>query len=121
MHPRKLVRDSLGVALSSYLARLALLVRGVVAAAVLGPRGYGGWNALNLILDYGSYATCGALQGLDLELPAVVAGGAREAARRLLAGAWGALTLGGLLFALLAWRALPTGHPAPLRALGLGA
>jgi len=63
MHPRKLVRDSLGVALSSYLARLALLVRGVVAAAVLGPRGYGGWNALNLILDYGSYATCGALQG----------------------------------------------------------
>ncbi len=104
MHPRKLVRDSLGVALSSYLARLALLVRGVVAAAVLGPRGYGGWNALNLILDYGSYATCGALQG-----------------RRLLAGAWSAVTLGGLLFALLLGLALATGRPAALRALGMGA
>src|SRR5260370_34103773 len=74
MHPRKLVRDSLGVALSSYLARLALLVRGVVTAAVLGPRGYGSWNALNLIVDYGSYATCGALQGLHPELPPAAAG-----------------------------------------------
>lgn len=125
MHPRKFVRDSLGVALSSYIARAALLVRGLVAAAVLGPGGYGGWNALNLILDYGSYASLGALQGLDLELPAVVAGTPAdrvpEAARRLMAGAWGVVTLGGFLFSAAVGVALLSGHPAMARSLGMRA
>jgi O-antigen/teichoic acid export membrane protein len=125
VHPRKFVRDSLGVALSSYIARVALLVRGVVAAAVLGPRGYGDWNALNLILDYGSYATCGALQGLDLELPAVCAG-APDArlpapARRLLAGAWSAVGLGGILFSAVVVVALASGRPAMAHSLGVRA
>src|SRR6267143_3782050 len=121
MHPRKLVRDALGLALSSYIARAALLVRGVVAAAALGPKGYGGWNALNLILDYGSYATLGALQGLDLELPAAVAGAPKghlpEPARRLLAGAWWVVALGGALFSVAVVAAVASDHPAVARAL----
>ncbi len=125
MHPRKFVRDALGVALSTYLARVVLLVRGVVAAAVLGPRGYGGWNALNLIVDYGSYASCGALQGLDLELPAAVAGAPSatvpEPARRLLAGAWGVVVLGGLLFAAAVGIGIVTGRPVGTLALGVRA
>jgi O-antigen/teichoic acid export membrane protein len=123
VHPRKFVRDSLGVALSSAVARVALLARGVVAAAALGPLGYGGWNALNLILDYGSYATCGALQGLDLELPAAVAGtppaGGPDRARLLLAGAWGIVVTGGLLFSLVVIAALASGRPRMARSLGL--
>ena len=123
MHPRKFVRDSLGVALSSAIGRVALLARGVVAAAALGPLGYGGWNALNLILDYGSYATCGALQGLDLELPAAVSGappaGGPDQARRLLAGAWGIVAMGGLLFSLIVLAALASGRPRGARTLGL--
>jgi len=122
VHPRKLVRDSLGVALSSYLIRAVVLARGVVAAAVLGPRGYGGWNALNLLLDYGSYAPGGALQGLDLELPGALAHAAPRdlpaRARALLGGAWWAVALGGALFAAGVIAAVASGHPAMARELG---
>ena len=72
------IRQSLGVASSQYLARAVLLVRGLVAAAALGPVAFGAWNALTLILDYGSYASLGAIQGLDLVLPPL----RRSAARR---------------------------------------
>ena len=47
----------------------------VLAVVALGPAGFGAWNALNLILDYGGYASGGALQGLDLHLPAPTARG----------------------------------------------
>jgi len=88
------LRASAGVALSQYLARGMVLVRGVLAASVLGPQGFGGWNALNLILDYGYFAPAGSLQGLDLRLPAAVARADAAAARRQMAGAW-AVTLAG--------------------------
>jgi O-antigen/teichoic acid export membrane protein len=101
VHPRKFVRDSLGTALSQYLARVALLLRGVVAAAALGPLGYGAWNALNLLLDYGAYASCGALQGLELRLPSAAARGDRTEARDVMAGAWSVVAIGGALFALV--------------------
>ena len=54
MPARKGVRDILAVALGQYLARAVLLLRGLVTAGVLGPRGAGSWNALNLVLDYGA-------------------------------------------------------------------
>jgi O-antigen/teichoic acid export membrane protein len=94
------IRDSTAVASSQYLARAVLLVRGIVTAAALGPFGYGGWNALNLIFDYGSYASAGAIQGLDLTLPAAVERGERERARRLMAGAWSVAIAGGCAFAV---------------------
>jgi O-antigen/teichoic acid export membrane protein len=93
------VRDVLSVALSQYVARAVLLVRGVVAAATLGPFGYGGWNAINLVLDYGAYASAGVLQGLDLRLPAAVRRGDQAGARALMAGAWAVVLGGGALFA----------------------
>jgi O-antigen/teichoic acid export membrane protein len=98
VHPRKFVRDSLSVALSQYLARAVILARGLVAARALGPRGFGGWNALSLIFDYGSYASFGALQGLDLRLPAPAAEGDAARARRLMAAAWSVVLAGGALF-----------------------
>jgi O-antigen/teichoic acid export membrane protein len=94
------VRDSLGTALSQYVARFALMMRGVVAAAALGPMGFGGWNALNLLLDYGSYASAGALQGLDLDLPPAAARADRARADQVMAGAWALVLMGGGLFAL---------------------
>src|SRR5262245_22760879 len=90
----------MGTVLSHYLARVAVLLRGLVAAAAMGPLGYGAWNALNLLLDYGYYAPCGALQGLDLDLPPAAARDDHERARRLMAGAWTVALLGAVLFAL---------------------
>ena len=125
MHPRKFVRDWLGLALSNYLARGMLLLRGVMAAAALGPGGYGSWNALNLILDYGGYAPAGALEGLDLELPAAVAGQPGPAlpseAWHLLAGAWTIVTLGGALLAVAVALVLAFGRSPTVRSLGLAA
>ncbi len=110
LHSRTLVRDSLATALSQYVARIALLLRGLVAAAALGPLGYGAWNALNLLLDYGTYASAGALQGLDLELPPAAARADRARARRVMAGAWAVVLLGGGLFALATVVYLATGY-----------
>ncbi len=95
------VRDSATIALGQYVARAMMLARGWGAAIALGPAGYGTLNALNLILDYGSYAGLGALEGLDLRLPGAVGGGDRSAARRLMAGAWAIMAVGGVAFALI--------------------
>ena len=111
----------LGTVLSHYLARLAVLLRGVVSAAAMGPLGYGAWNALNLLLDYGYYAPCGALQGLDLDLPPAAARDDRERARRLMAGAWVATLLGAALFGLAVAAYLATGPRMIAEAWGWGA
>ncbi len=118
---QRFVRDTLGLAVSQYMARGVLLARGLLAAIALGPAGFGQWNALNLILDYGGYASGGALQGLDLRLPAPTARGETEEARRLLAGAWTMVLAGGALFALLLVAALASGRPTLLRGLGWSA
>src|SRR5437762_11870862 len=96
--PGAFVRDSAVIALGQYIARGMVLARGWAAAVALGPGGFGVWNALNLIFDYGSYATAGALQGLDLRLPPAVAEGDAPRARKLMAGAWSIVLSGGALF-----------------------
>lgn len=95
------LRASAGIALSQYLARAVVLVRGVVAASALGPLGFGGWNALNLILDYGYFAPAGALQGLDLKLPASVTRADAPGARAEMGGAWAVTLLGAIGFSAL--------------------
>jgi O-antigen/teichoic acid export membrane protein len=75
MHPRKLIRDSVGFAATQYVARAALMLRGVIAARLLGPGPYGAWNALNLILDYGPFSLLGTQQGLDQAVPARIVDG----------------------------------------------
>ena len=69
MHPRKLVRDSVGFAVAQYVVRAALMLRGVIAARLLGPFAYGAWNALTLVFDYGTLAALGTQQGLDQAVP----------------------------------------------------
>jgi O-antigen/teichoic acid export membrane protein len=117
---RRAVGDTIGLAASQYAARAVLLARGLVGAVALGPAGFGAWNALNLILDYGAFASGGVLQGLDLRLPGPTVRGEAGAARRLLAGAWSVVLAGGALFALLVVGALVTGRPVLLRGLGWG-
>jgi len=70
VHPRKFVRDSLGFTLAQYALRVLLMLRGIVAARLLGPMSYGAWNALQLIMDYGAFSTLGTQQGLDQAVPA---------------------------------------------------
>ena len=87
MPARKFIRDMIGFAASQYMARLLLTVRGLVAARLLGPAGYGDWNALMLILDYGTHAPLGTYQGLDQAVPArIVDGDARRLDRLKRAG-----------------------------------
>src|SRR5438552_12378055 len=86
-----------------------VLMRGVAAAAALGRAGLGARNALNLILDYGAYASVGAIQGLDLMLPPAVARGETGRARRAMRGAWWITVSGAIAFALLVTVLLATG------------
>lgn len=75
MHPRKFIRDSVGYALTQYVVRAGLMLRGIVAAKLLGPQQYGAWNALQLIMDYGLFAPLGTQQGLDQQVPARIVAG----------------------------------------------
>lgn len=109
MSGSRFVRDSLGVAASQYLARGVVLARGVAAAAALGPAGFGAWNALSLVLDYGGYASAGSLQGLELRLPALA--GAPDAARGVMRGAWSLVMVGGLVFGAALTVHLVSGSP----------
>lgn len=118
---RRFLEDSLALALSQYLSRAILLARGLAAAVALGPAGLGGWNALSLVLDYGAYASVGALQGLDLELPAAVQRGDRERERRLLTGAAWAVALGGALLSLIVLSGAALGVRALTGPWGFGA
>jgi O-antigen/teichoic acid export membrane protein len=69
VHPRKFIRDSVRFAFSQYVLRAMLMVRGLVAARVLGPQAYGAWNALQIMMDYGAIAPFGSQQGLDQMVP----------------------------------------------------
>lgn len=80
MHPRKFIRDSLGFAATQYVIRALLMARAIVAARLLGPLPYGAWNALQLVMEYGStLPPIGTQQGLDQAVPARIVEG--DAAR----------------------------------------
>jgi O-antigen/teichoic acid export membrane protein len=84
MPPRKhqFTRDSLGLAFTQYLVRAMSMARGFVAAKLLDPMAFGAWNALQLMMDYGSLAPLGTQQGLDQVIPArLVEGDERKVQR----------------------------------------
>ena len=87
MTPRKFLRDTLGFAATQYAVRAALMVRGLVAARLLGPTAYGAWNGMTLIWDYGLYAHLGTQQGLEQRLPAQIVDGDGAAVRHTLRAA----------------------------------
>jgi O-antigen/teichoic acid export membrane protein len=75
VHARKFIRDSLGFAVSQYWVRFLSTLRGLLAARLLGPAGYGSWNALMLIMDYGIQAHSITFSGLDQAVPARIVDG----------------------------------------------
>jgi O-antigen/teichoic acid export membrane protein len=83
MHPRKFIRDSFNYAFTQYLVRASLMLRGVIAAKLLGPQPYGAWNALQLMMDYGLFAPLGTQQGLDQAVPARMGSASAEQLDRL--------------------------------------
>lgn len=83
MHPRKIVRDFFGFATSQYIVRVLLVLRGLIAARVLGPSAYGAWNGLMLVLDYGAASPVGTIQGLDQTVPSQIVAGETDRLRRL--------------------------------------
>lgn len=101
MHPRKSIRDFVGLAGTQYLVRLLLMARGLVAARLLGPGAYGAWNAIVLVMEYGAQSHVGTLQGLDQKVPARVVDRDREGLARLQRAALFNLLAGGALYALV--------------------
>src|SRR5260221_7185502 len=95
MHPRKIIRDFAGYAGSQYVVRVLLVMRGVVAARLLGPAAWGAWNGLSLFLEYGLQSQLGTLQGLDQAVPPrIVAGDAAALVRVKRAGVFNVLAFG---------------------------
>jgi len=101
VHPRKIIRDFIGIAGSQYLVRMLLVARGVIAARLLGPTGFGLWNGISLVMDYGTQSQFGTLQGLDQTVPPrIVEGDTRGLVRVKRAGLFNVLAFG-LLFTSL--------------------
>lgn len=108
MHPRKLVRDAVGLAATQYVVRALLMLRGIVAARLLGPQPYGAWNAIQLMMDYGVFAPLGTQQGLDQDVPHTLVEGDQAGIRRLKqAGLFNIVLLSALFAAAcLVWASL---------------
>ena len=105
MHPRKFVRDSVGFVFTQYIVRVTLMLRGLLAARLLGPLPYGAWNAIQILMDYGVLAPFGTQQGLDQMVPPrIVAGDAAALVRVKRAALFNILLLTALFVAgCLGW------------------
>ena len=104
MQARKILRDSVRFAFTQYVVRAALMLRGLIAARVLGPGPLGAWNTIQLVMDYGLFAPMGTQQGLDLVVPSrIVERDAASLDRVKRAGLFNVvmLTLGFAVLALL--------------------
>ncbi len=124
MHPRKFVRDSVGYAFSQYVLRGVLMLRGLIAARLLGPEAYGAWNAILIMIDYGPLAAAGTQQGLDQMVPPRIVAGDPVALARVKRAALFNITTLTLAFAAACFGALAFGHSRMLHswgALGVGA
>ena len=83
MHPRKFIRDSMGFAFAQYVVRAALMLRGLVAARLIGPEAFGAWSALQMMMEYGTLPLLGTQQGLDQMVPPRMVAGDAAALRRV--------------------------------------
>ena len=82
-HRKQLTRDSIGFAFTQYLVRAMNMARSFIAARLLGPMEFGAWNALQLMIDYGTFAPVGTQQGLDQLVPGRLVAGDHESTVRL--------------------------------------
>ena len=101
VHPRKIVRDFFGFATSQYIVRGLLVLRGLVAARLLGPSAYGAWNGLMLVLDYGNAAPIGTMQGLDQTVPPQIVTGDAARLRRLKQAGMFLILLAGIVYSVV--------------------
>lgn len=83
MHPRKFIRDTMGFAFAQYVVRATLMLRGVVAARLIGPEAFGAWSALQMMMEYGTLPLLGTQQGLDQMVPPRMVAGDAAALRRV--------------------------------------
>ncbi|MBI5171086.1 MAG: oligosaccharide flippase family protein [Candidatus Eisenbacteria bacterium] len=83
MHPRKFVRDSMNFAFAQYIVRATLMLRGIVAARIIGPDAFGAWSALQMMMEYGTLPLLGTQQGLDQMVPPRIVAGDEAALRRV--------------------------------------
>ena len=100
MQLRRFIRDAAGFAGTQYVLRMILMARGLIAAGLLGPAGYGAWNAISLLMEYAGQAPFGTLQGLDQTAPGRMVDGDRARVRRLGGAAMFNVIALGTLFAL---------------------
>lgn len=83
MHPRKFVRDSMNFAFAQYVVRATLMLRGIIAARLIGPDAFGAWSALQMMMEYGTLPLLGTQQGLDQMVPPRIVAGDESALRRV--------------------------------------
>lgn len=100
MPRQNLIRDSFGFAVAQYLVRATLMLRGLISARLLGPEAFGAWNALQILMDYGSFASAGTQQGLDQMVPSRLVAGDTEGAGRVKRAALANIVTLTLLFAI---------------------
>ncbi len=105
---QQFTRDSLGLAFTQYLVRAMSMARGFVAAKMLDPMAFGAWNALQLMMDYGSLAPFGTQQGLDQLVPGRLVEGDPERIARVKRAALFNVLAFSVLFAVLglAWASI---------------
>lgn len=69
MSKRQILKDASHYSVSSVIARLISLGRGILLARLLGPTTYGLWQALLLILNYGQLSHFGLRDAMTREAP----------------------------------------------------
>ena len=65
----KIIKSTLFYSTSTFFARIFGLLRSIIVARFLGPRLYGIWNALSIILEYNRYSSLGVLNAMNREVP----------------------------------------------------
>lgn len=98
-HP-KIIKDIIGYSSSSLICQAVSLIAGLWVARILGPKDYGIYNAVSLVLVYGAYSEFGILSAMGRDLPFYQGKGDQRMVGAI-DGAARTATLAGSLFAAL--------------------
>jgi O-antigen/teichoic acid export membrane protein len=96
-----------GFGASTFVVHLSRLVVGLIAAGLLGPRRWGIWQVVSVLLTYGALCHLGALNAMNREVPIQRGAGRNDEAVRTQRATLGAMLLTSLgcaaLGGLVAW------------------
>lgn len=109
---------------STFAFQISRLAVSLIVAAWVGPGNFGVWNALSLLLLYGSSVTLGVPNGMNRDLPLLVGSGESEAAERVASTSfWFVLCTSGMVGVVVVVIALSGGlapeYSQPLFWMGL--